>query len=299
MPWLCLTLKTDAEQSEQVSQALEQSGAQAITLIDAEDQPLFEPLPGETPLWSNLEITGLFEANIDTSLLLQKLAEQLPETIIASHKIEALEDKDWSRLWMDDYHPMQFGKRTWIVPSWSEPPDANAVNILLDPGLAFGTGTHPTTALCLEWLDNQAVKGKQVLDYGCGSGILAIAAAKLGAAQVTAIDIDPQALQATQDNAKRNGVASQISTSLPNPLPANHFDMLLANILAGPLAELVHTLCDALRPGATLVLSGILDEQADHVANAYRHYCDINPPVQQGDWIRLTGTRRDDGDKNR
>jgi len=292
MPWLRFTLRTDTEHADNVSDALEQAGAQAITLIDAEDKPIFEPLPGETPLWAELEITGLFEADIDTKVLDQQLTEQLSPEIMASRRLEPLEDKDWSRVWIDDYHPMQFGENIWIVPSWCEPPQAEAVNILLDPGLAFGTGTHPTTSLCLQWLDGQDLSHKQVLDYGCGSGILAIAAAKLGAEKVTAIDIDPQALQATQDNAKRNEVTDVISTHLPMELPDDGFDMLLANILAGPLAELADMLCKTLRSGSTLVLSGILPEQADNVATAYRRHCDIGEPTQQGDWIRLSGTKR-------
>lgn len=292
MPWLRLTLRSDTQHAEKVSDALEKVGAQAVTLIDAEDQPLFEPLPGETPLWANLEITGLFEADIDTKALLQTLGSQLPSVILDSHRLEPLEDKDWSRVWMDDFHPMQFGERIWIVPSWCDAPDTDGVNILLDPGLAFGTGTHPTTSLCLQWLDGQALVEKQVLDYGCGSGILAIAAAKLGATEITAIDIDPQALQATQNNASRNEVSKRISTHLPMKLADESYDMLLANILAGPLAELADMLCAALRPGGTLVLSGILAEQADSVAEAYRRHCDISEPVQQGDWIRLSGIKR-------
>jgi len=292
MPWLRLTLRSGTENADMISDVLEQAGAQAVTMIDAEDQPLFEPLPGETPLWANLEITGLFDADIDTETLTQQLSSQLPSNIMASKRLEPLEDKDWSRVWMDDYHPMQFGKNIWIVPSWCEPPEPKAVNILLDPGLAFGTGTHPTTSLCLQWLDEQSLTNKHVLDYGCGSGILAIAAAKLGAEKVTAIDIDPQALLATQNNAERNQVKPLISTHLPMALTDSSYDMLLANILAGPLAELADMLCAALRPGGTLVLSGILADQADKVADAYRRHCDIGEAVQQGDWIRLSGVKR-------
>lgn len=292
MPWLRFTLRTDNEHAEAVSDALEAAGAQAITIIDAEDQPLYEPLPGETPMWSQLEATGLFEADIDIEVLRAQLTEQLPANILATQRLEPLEDKDWSRAWMDDYRPMQFGERTWIVPSWNEPPDPAAVNILLDPGLAFGTGTHPTTALCLRWLDAQDIHNKDVLDYGCGSGILAIAAAMLGARQVTAIDIDPQALLATRSNAERNAVADQITTHLPMALPEAGFDMLLANILAGPLAELAPTLCQALKPGGQLVLSGILEQQAADVSDAYADFCDMSPPDQDGDWIRLTGVKR-------
>ena len=292
MPWLRFTLRTDNEHAEAVTEALETVGAQAVTTVDAEDQPIFEPLPGETPLWANLEITGLFEADIDTQQLCQQLAAQVPETILATQRLEPLEDKDWSRVWMEDYHPMQFGDNIWIVPSWCDAPQPDAVNILLDPGLAFGTGTHPTTSLCLQWLDDKQLTGKQVLDYGCGSGILAIAAAKLGADTVTGIDIDPQALQATRDNAERNDVSDTISTHLPMDLPEAGFDMLLANILAGPLTELAPMLCKAIKPGVELVLSGILAEQADDILKAYGEYCDMEAPVQQGDWIRVSGRKR-------
>jgi ribosomal protein L11 methyltransferase len=193
---------------------------------------------------------------------------------------------------MDDYKPMRFGRRVWIVPSWCEPPQPDAVNILLDPGLAFGTGTHPTTALCMAWLDAQDMQDKTVLDYGCGSGILGIAAAKLGARSVTAIDIDPQALLATRNNAERNGVSDMITTGLPRDLHDDErFDVVLANILAGPLVELAPTICQPLRPGGLIALSGILQEQASAVREAYAVYCDMDEPVTEGDWIRLSGKR--------
>jgi ribosomal protein L11 methyltransferase len=292
MPWLKFTLRTDNDHAEAVIEALEAAGAQSVTLVDAEDQPLFEPGPGETPMWAELEATGLFEADVDTRALHQQLASQLPEAILATQRLEPLEDKDWSRVWMDDYQPMRFGERVWIVPSWCEAPQPDAVNILLDPGLAFGTGTHPTTALCMAWLDAQEIQGKTVLDYGCGSGILGVAAAKLGASRVTAIDIDPQALLATRSNAERNGVSDMIKTGLPQDLHNDErFDVVLANILAGPLVELAPTLCQALRPGGLIALSGILQEQATAVRDAYAAYCDMDEPVTEGDWIRLSGKR--------
>ncbi|WP_126456912.1 50S ribosomal protein L11 methyltransferase [Sulfuriflexus mobilis] len=293
MPWLRFTLRTDNAHADAVIEALEAAGAQAVTLVDAEDQPLFEPGPGETPMWTELEATGLFEADIDTKALRQQLATQIPETILATQRLEPLEDKDWSRVWMDDYQPMRFGQRLWIVPSWCEAPEAEAVNILLDPGLAFGTGTHPTTALCMAWLDAQDLQDKTVLDYGCGSGILGVAAAKLGAKSVTAIDIDPQALLATRSNAERNGVSDKIRTGLPHELHDDErFDVVLANILAGPLVELAPSLCQALRPGGLIALSGILQEQAMAVREAYTAYCDMDEPVTEGDWFRLSGTKR-------
>jgi ribosomal protein L11 methyltransferase len=194
---------------------------------------------------------------------------------------------------MEDYKPMRFGRRVWIVPSWCDAPEPDAVNILLDPGLAFGTGTHPTTALCMAWLDGQDIQDKTVLDYGCGSGILGVAAAKLGARRVTAIDIDPQALLATRSNAERNEVSETIITGLPRALSADErFDLVVANILAGPLVELAPIICQALRPGGMLALSGILQEQAATVREAYAAYCDMDDTVIEGDWIRLSGRKR-------
>ena len=292
MDWLRFTLRTEKAQADAVSEALTSCGAQAVTLQDAEDQPLFEPGPGETPLWQQIEVTGLFTAGIDTDKLLAQLAAQLGNDILRTQRLEPLEDKDWSRAWMDDYRPMQFGHRVWIVPSWTEPPDPDAVNILLDPGLAFGTGTHPTTALCLEWLDSQALAGKHVLDYGCGSGILAIAAARLGTASVTAIDIDPQALTATRNNAERNNVSALIQTGLPGALAEDQqFDIVIANILAGPLVELAPLLCSHLRAGGELALSGVLAEQADEVSQAYSRFCGMALPSVREDWVRLSGQR--------
>jgi len=291
MPWLKLTLNSNPEQSEIISDLLEEQGAQAITLIDAEDQPLYEPLPGEIPLWNKMEITGLFEADKDIESLRQALSSKLPYSVMESFRASPLEDKDWSRVWMDEYHPMQFGENLWIVPSWTPAPDPDATNILLDPGLAFGTGTHPTTAMCLRWLDGQDLSGQQVLDYGCGSGILAIAAAKLGAESILGIDIDPQALIATQSNAERNEVSDKIETSLPIDLEQAHYDRVLANILAGPLESLAPLLCGALKSGGQLVLSGILAQQADTVRHAYAQFCNMDSTIQDGDWIRLSGTR--------
>ena len=293
MAWLRFTLRTDNEHADAVTEALEAAGAQAITLVDAEDEPLFEPAPGETPMWAELEATGLFDGDIDTHALQKKLAAQIPESILSTQRLEPLEDKDWSRVWMDDYKPMRFGKRVWIVPSWCEAPEPDAVNILLDPGLAFGTGTHPTTALCMAWLDAQDIQNKTVLDFGCGSGILGVAAAKLGAKSVISIDIDPQALLATRNNAERNEVSELITTGLPPALDdAARFDVVVANILAGPLVELSPIICQALRPGGSLALSGILQKQADAVRDTYSAYCDMDEPVIEGDWVRLSGTKK-------
>lgn len=289
MDWLRVTLDTDHDHTDAVSEALEAAGASAVTLEDAGDQPILEPGPGETPLWSQVRVVGLFTADSDTAALKIQLAQQLSTDIIDSLRIEPLEDRDWSRAWMDRFEPMCFGERVWIIPSWCDAPDANAVNILLDPGLAFGTGTHPTTSLCLQWLDANAPEGKTVMDYGCGSGILAIAAGKLGAREVWAIDNDPQALQATRDNAERNQVSIQVG--LPGQIPEQTFDVVIANILAGPLAELAPLLCGLLKPGGQLVISGLLPEQQANMCTAYQDCCPLTEATEQEGWLRLAGQR--------
>lgn len=290
MSWLRLTLDTDHSHTEQVSEALEAAGAIAVTLEDAADQPLFEPGPGETPLWNEVVVVGLFNADVDTDRVRAQLAARIDPATLDTLRIEPLEDRDWNRAWMDRFAPMQFGRRTWIVPSWCEAPEPAAVNIALDPGMAFGTGTHPTTALCLEWLDAADLQGKRVLDYGCGSGVLAIAAALLGAREVWAIDNDPQALLASRDNAQRNGVS--IHTGLPKDTPDDRFDIVIANILAGPLVELAPVLLARLQAGGELVLSGLLPEQAETIATAYAPRCVLDERVQREDWMRMSGTCR-------
>ncbi len=239
MSWLQLRVETSVEQTEAIENALLAAGAVAVTLEDSANQPILEPTLGETPLWNHTRVTGLFTADTDTHratvVATANYGNSLPR-----YCWEILEDKDWERVWMDNVHPMRFGKRLWICPSWRQPPEPNAANLMLDPGLAFGTGTHPTTALCLEWLDSGNLQGKTIIDYGCGSGILGIAALLLGAKDVIAIDNDPQALIATLNNAKRNTIDSaQLHTYLPDQAPDNaQVDVVVANILAGPLMEL-------------------------------------------------------------
>lgn len=290
MPWHQLTLTTPRDQAETLEDTLLELGAVSVTLQDAADVPVLEPLPGETPLWPEVNVVGLFEDEADTD----QVDHALSARGIQGGAWDYVEDQDWERAWMDQFQPMRFGEKLWIVPSWFEPPEAQAVNILLDPGLAFGTGTHPTTALCLEWLDGADMAGKTVLDYGCGSGILAIAALKLGATDAWGIDIDPQALTATRDNAARNGIeASRLHPGLPGALPKDAlFDVLLANILMGPLIELAPTLTGHVRPGGRLVLSGLLGEQAEEVMAAYAADFDFDPPAIKEGWARLTGRHR-------
>lgn len=291
MTWQQIICQTTVQHQESISELLESAGAASVTLQDAADQPVLEPLPGETPLWDNLIMVGLFPAESDLTQVLLMLELQRNTGAVSNIKLEQLEDKPWVREWMSNFHPMQFGERLWIYPSWSEPPDDASIKILLDPGLAFGTGNHPTTALCMEWLDGEDLSGKTVLDYGCGSGILAIAAAKLGAGKIIATDIDPQALQATQDNAQRNGLpAGAIYTCFPEDLEAVTYDIVVANILAGPLVKLSSSILGHLKPGGRLALSGILQEQVDMVSAAYAPALTETHIATQEDWVRISGT---------
>ncbi|MEK6161253.1 50S ribosomal protein L11 methyltransferase [Vibrio cholerae] len=293
MPWIQIKLNATNDNAEAIGDMLmEETGAVSVTFLDAKDTPVFEPLPGETRLWGDTDVVALYEADMDTSLILQqiKASNMLAEGF--AHKVEQVEDKDWEREWMDNFHPMQFGRRLWICPSWREVPDPQAVNVMLDPGLAFGTGTHPTTALCLEWLDNLDLSGKTVIDFGCGSGILAIAAIKLGAAKVIGIDIDPQALLASKDNAARNGVEDQIEVYLPKDQPEGLVaDVVVANILAIPLRELSPIIKGLLKPGGQLAMSGILDTQAESVAEFYRDDLELDPIAEKSEWCRISGRK--------
>ncbi|MFJ3262954.1 50S ribosomal protein L11 methyltransferase [Pseudomonas sp. NPDC086581] len=292
MPWLQVRLAITPDQAETYEDALLEVGAVSVTFMDAEDQPIFEPDLGTTPLWSHTHLLALFEADTDEDSLIAHLTlltgGELPE-----HQIEHIEDQDWERSWMDNFKPMHFGRRLWIVPSWHDAPEPEAVNLLLDPGLAFGTGTHPTTALCLEWLDGQELAGQNVLDFGCGSGILAIAALLLGADQAVGTDIDPQALEASRDNASRNGIdPTKFPVYLPADLPKAQADVLVANILAGPLVTLAEQLTGLVKSGGLLALSGILAEQAEEVRAAYADAFDLDPTAERDGWIRISGRRR-------
>ena len=288
MPWIQLRINTTSEFAEEISEQLEQSGAVSVTFQDTYDNPVFEPLPGETKLWGNTDVVGLYDAQTNTDEL--KAILNLEQY---SYKIEQLEDKDWEREWMDNFHPMQFGQRLWICPSWRDVPDPNAVNVMLDPGLAFGTGTHPTTALCLTWLESLELNNKLVIDYGCGSGILAIAALKLGAKRVIGIDIDPQAIQASYDNAQRNSVDDKIELYLAKDIPDNlQADVVVANILAGPLKELEPQINKLVKSHGQLGLSGILATQSSSVCSAYQTHFDLDPVVEQDEWCRITGKKK-------
>ena len=292
MAWIKLSLAAQGDDTEALEDTLLALGAQAVTLADAGDEPLLEPAPGTTPLWSSTRVTGLFPGDTDTPGLMRALGERLGGGAAQQVRVELLEDRDWVRAWMDHYHPMRFGRRLWICPSGRNPaPDADSVVVRLDPGLAFGTGTHPSTALCLRWLDELDLRGLSVIDYGCGSGVLAVAAAKLGAARVTAVDIDPQAHAATRANAERNRVRSRIRVGSPELASGECADVLVANILAGPLIALAPHLQDLMARGARLALAGILDRQAGEVAQAYE-YVEWEPPEHLDGWVRLNARRR-------
>lgn len=291
MPWLQLTIRSSREQAESVEDTLLSLGAVSVTLQDSADEPIFEPALGETPLWQQTSITGLFDATADTQAINQHLQQQLGEQL-GEHQWSPLEDRDWEREWIKHYQPIQCGERLWICPSWQEPPNPKAVNLLLDPGLAFGTGTHPTTFLCLQWLDTLDLQGVSLIDYGCGSGILAIAALLLGASHAQCVDIDPQALLATADNAERNGISShQFSTALPDQHPCSPSPLVLANILAGPLVELAPSLASITTLGGKLCLSGIIESQAEAVMSSYKPWFEFDVPATQEQWVRLTGTK--------
>jgi ribosomal protein L11 methyltransferase len=291
MPWLQLKIETTKADAPRFEALLEEIGAAAVLMEDSADQPLLEPPPGATPLWDAVRVTGVFTADSEMDAVTDYLAAAFGQPL-PPHRVEALEDKDWVRAWMDHYHPMRFGHRLWVVPSWTPPPAPDAINLLLDPGLAFGTGTHPTTALCLEWLDGLDLAGKTVIDYGCGSGILAVAALLLGAKEAWCVDNDPQALTATADNAARNGVADRVRTFMPDAMPAVTADVIVANILAGPLAMLAPALAGHSRPGTQIALSGIIRPQVDELRRVYGQWFGMDGlAVKEEDWCRLSGVR--------
>lgn len=273
-----------------VEEVFARNGAEAITLSNAGEDPVLEPGPGETPLWSEVRITGLFAVAADLDALRDDLLRSFRLTRLPEHRVETLEDRVWEREWLKDFRPMRFGRRLWVCPAGFEVDAEDAVVVRLDPGLAFGTGTHPTTALCLEWLESQDLGGRRVLDFGCGSGILSIASLKLGASSVVAVDIDPQAITATRRNALQNEVGN-LETTLDVEDLHTECDVVVANILAAPLIRHAGTICRHLVRGGTIALSGITDEQTAAVADAYRDLIVFDPPVIRAPWARLSGRR--------
>ena len=293
MNWRQLVVEPHAESLAAVEAFLNDAGALALTLQDAGDEPLLEPPPGSNPLWQRTRIVALFSADADLTGLAARLSAQF-EAQVHNIGIDTLADRAWELEWRKDFKPMCFGTRLWVTPvDGLDTLPEDAIAVVLEPGLAFGTGTHPTTALCLRWLDGRTLQAQHVLDYGCGSGILAIAAARLGAASVTATDIDPQALLATRENALRNEVA-HISTVTPDTLAPGSYDVVLANIIAGTLITLADELIGLCRPDGHLVLSGLLPRQVEAVCDRYRGQVEFLPVVQLGEWCLLHGTRRHD-----
>jgi ribosomal protein L11 methyltransferase len=298
MPFLQLTLDIGKADPQPFEDALFAAGASSVTLQDSADDPILEPAPGATPLWPTVTIKALFSSESNSDAIVASLSQRLEPVPV--YRFERVEDRIWEREWLKDFKPMRFGQRLWVCPGGMSPaseflptpqaPRPTPILVHLDPGLAFGTGTHPTTALCLEWLDGANLWGKRVIDYGCGSGILAIAALKLGAASAVGLDIDEQALLASRDNAARNAVSDRLILQ-PVTTPLSPADIVVANILAGPLHELAATLAGKVTPGGHLVLSGILKQQALDLARRYAAWFDMDEPVFRDDWARLTGQR--------
>jgi ribosomal protein L11 methyltransferase len=292
--WLQLHLTVDRAQAPLIELLLEGLGAVAVTLGDAGDEPMLEPAPGTTPLWQATRVTGLFEGSRDADDLRSRIEQSLATDIGRHVTIERLAEQDWERAWLERFQPMQFGKRLWVRPSGFDIEQPDAVVVDLDPGLAFGTGTHPTTALCLRWLDGATPLEERVIDFGCGSGILAIAALKLGAEHVIGIDHDPQALLATRSNAERNGVADRIDILGTEAYDGKPAGLVIANILANVLIELAGSIGALVAPGGRLALSGILADQAEAVVRAYADRFDFADPVCEDGWVLLAALRRDE-----
>lgn len=290
MDWLALSIEVPRDQTGRAEEALHASGAMSVTLSDAGDTPLLETAPGETPLWPRVRLAGLYPRDADPEAVRLSLAAALGEKGV-SLDTALVPDREWTRAWMDRFGPMRFGDRLWILPRRTKEPAGDGVYVRLDPGLAFGTGTHATTALCLEWLDAHSVTGATVIDYGCGSGILGIAAARLGAARVWCLDHDPQATTATRDNARVNGVSERLHVCGPGEMPAIKADVLLANILFQPLLELGQRFASSLAPGGRLVMSGLLDTQAGPLVDGYRDdFTDFRITTRDG-WSRVAAVR--------
>lgn len=291
MPWLQVRIPLPADSVEPVEDALLAAGAQSVSLEDAGNQPIVEPGPGEAPLWPEVRVVALFDADTERSVIRDALQKTLA-TVAGEPEFELLPDREWQRAWMDDWRPLRFGRRLWIAPLGDSVEESGAVIVRLDPGLAFGTGTHPTTALCLEWLDGLDLAGCRVLDHGCGSGVLAVAALRLGAAEAAAVDIEPQALEATGLNALANGVAGRLRVHKREAMPDGPFDIVLANILAGPLIEAAPVLAARQPAGGRIALSGIRQDQAEAVIAAYGTDYEIGEGAVRDGWVRLDGLRR-------
>lgn len=295
--WLELRFTCDAATADRIAGHLDACGALSVSMVDAEDQPLYEPPPGSTPLWCSTRVSGLFAGDRDADALIAEIGRRLSPDPLPEPAVEMIADREWTASHRQAFAPTCFGDRIWVVPSWSPPPALTPGQVIMrmDPGLAFGTGAHATTGMCLGWLAGEDVVGREVVDYGCGSGILAVAAALLGARRVWAVDIDDQALTATRANAAGNGVTPLVHACTPGNLPALTAHLLVSNILANTLTSLAQTLCALLRPGGRMALAGILADQSSGVMGHFAPWCALEPVDQRDDWVLLAGTRRDTG----
>lgn len=294
MAWHQISVITSENAAPKVADFFSDLGAVSVTYMDAKDEPVYEPAIGETKIWAQTRVIALYELAVDPENMKCRTLKRFRQEALEDWVFEEIADQAWERAWMEHYRPMKFAGKLWVCPTGQERREEDTVCLTLDPGLAFGTGTHPTTALCLEWLASHDVTGKTVIDYGCGSGILAIAALLLGAKMAYAVDIDPQAITATEDNAVKNNVQDKIICCLPEQFKATHVkaDVVLANILAKPLIDMVGLITGLVVSKGRLVLSGIFSEQADSIIDAYQAFLPLNKPVQQEDWVRLTGVKR-------
>ncbi len=295
MAWQSISFLTDAANAEPVCDALIEAGALSASIEDADagtpdEQPQFgEPGSVNTPGWQHSRVVALLEPDADAAALLAEAAAAAGLSAAPEFTVETVEEQNWVQLTQSQFDPIRVSDRLWIVPSWHEAPDPSAVNLILDPGMAFGTGSHPTTRLCLEWLERNVEPGVSVLDYGCGSGILAIAAARLGAGRVAGVDIDPQAVEAANANAERNGVVADFADSAE--ALAGEYDLVVANILSNPLRVLAPAICAHVRPGGRLALSGILREQAEEIIAIYAQWLPLQVADVREDWVCLSGVR--------
>jgi len=292
MAWQQISVITDELTAPKLADFFSTLGAVSVTYMDAKDEPVYEPAIGETKIWSQTAVIALFELSVNPTLIKKQIDIVFKNFPLTDWQCEEIADQEWERAWMEFYKPMKFSNRLWVCPTGQEQYESDTVCLTMDPGLAFGTGTHATTALCLEWLANNDLNGKTIIDYGCGSGILAIAAVLLGGKLAHAVDIDPQAITATQDNAQKNNVQNKVHGYLSEKFEPIQGDIVIANILAKPLIELADLITKLVAPEGQLILSGILQEQAESVILAYQQSIVFEKPSQQEDWIRLVGHRR-------
>ena len=292
--WQELKIRVSSEHALLLEEKLFSSGAEVVTFLNAKNQPIFVEETDQTPLWKDICILSLFPQDVNLDPVVHNLVHNQPAIDSDEFEIHLIDDQDWERKWMRDLKPQQFGNRLWIYPSWITPSKPSVTNMILDPGLAFGTGSHPTTSLCLNWLDNNLIQRQHIIDYGCGSGVLAIAAALLGASKVYAVDNDPQAITATLSNMEKNRISNHlIQTFFPEALPQVKVDLLIANILAKPLIQLSESFLNLIKPGGKIVLSGVLEEQVEKIVYHYKSYFEFEKPRLNDGWALIVGSRKD------